>query len=423
MLIDMKKKLQKVKDTGFFHIMISNIIKNILAFISGIIIVRVIPKADYGIYSYANNIISYFMLFSGLGISSAVFQVCCERRKNGEIPQDIFGYGVTWGYLINCIIGFFIVIYSLYIHSDVTGADKYLIWMSFIPSVNIIFDFTTIYFRSKSDNKSYAYVYLVSAVSTFVFSIMGSLLFGIWGMIASNYLTPVVATIFARIKKRYKTSLIFRLGRKDSIDIWKLAITSMAANAISSVMYLIDISMIGLFLKDELAIASYKIATIIPTALVFLASTIVAYIYPYFAEHIDDIPWTKVMARKILLGCSGLFGIIAMLMFILAHPILTLVFGNQYSDAVGVFRILSISFFFQCAFRTIFGNLLVSQRKLKFNLIESILTGIINVVGDYFFIQRFKAEGVAMTTLLVMIFSGVLAMSYYFYSIHKKEKS
>lgn len=416
-------KIQKAKETGFFHIMISSIIKNILAFIAGIVIVRVISKSDYGIYSYANNIISYFTLFSGLGISSAVFQVCCERRKNGEIPNNIFEYGVTWGHIINAIIGIIIIIYSLFCPSGIYGAEKYLISMSFIPVVNIAFELTTIYFRSKSDNKNYAYVYLVSAVSTFVFSIIGSLIFGVWGMIISNYLTPVIAISFARIKKGYKPSFVVKIEKKDSIDIWKLAITSMTANAISSVMYLIDISMMGLYLKDELEIASYKVATTIPTALVFLATTLVSYVYPYFAEHINDIKWTKSMAKKLLLASCGVFGLISFLLFVLAYPIVTIIFGAQYADAVGVFRILSMSFFFQCTFRIISGNLLVSQRRLKFNLIEGVLTGIINIVGDYFLIQQFKAEGVAMATLIVMIFSGVLATSYYFYVLNKKEKS
>lgn len=419
----MRPKIIKAFNTGFFHIFSSSVLRNILAFFSGILLVRIIPKATYGTYSYANNIVSYFMLFSGLGMVSATFQVCCEKRKDGEIPYGIFNYGITWGYTINLILCLLLVAFSLLFSGNLIGAEKYLIWLSFLPVVNISYEFVTIYYRSKSDNKRYANIYLMSAILTFVLSIVGSLLFGVWGMIISNYLTPLITVLISHIHFGYKYSLRYRIEKEIEIDLWKLAITSMAANAVSNVMYLIDISMVGAFLKDGTQVASYKIATSIPSALYFLTSTIVAYIYPYFAEHKDDIGWTRDRAKQTLLGCCILFAVISCGLFVLSYPIITIVFGHQYSDAVPVFRILVVAFFFQSTFRGIFGNLLVSQRKLKFNLFESILTGIVNVIGDYILIQRYGAVGVAISTLIVMVFSGTLATSYYFYVIHKKQKN
>ena len=295
--------------------------------------------------------------------------------------------------------------------------------MSFIPVVNIAYEFATIYYRCQSDNKNYALLFLVSAGLTFIFSICGSLLFGIWGMIISNYLTPIFTFLFATIKKGYKYTISLNIKKSDKKDLWKLAITSMTINAITNTMYLIDISMIGMYLKDETQIATYKVATTIPTALVFLSSTIVAYVYPYFAEHINDMTWTKKMSKKLVIYNSMLFGTIAVILFVFANPIVQIVFGKQYSDVVGVFRILSISFFFQCSFRIVFGNLLVAQRKLKFNLIESILSGVVNIIGDYFFIQKYQAVGIAMSTLSVMIFSSFIVTIYYFYVLSKKGKN
>ena len=69
----MSKLLDKVKlafDTGFFHIMICNVVNNGFAFIAGVLLVRIVPKSQYGIYAYANNILSYFLLFSGFGMTS-----------------------------------------------------------------------------------------------------------------------------------------------------------------------------------------------------------------------------------------------------------------------------------------------------------------------------------------------------------------
>lgn len=420
-LVLIKNKIRKAVNTGFFHIFSSSVLRNILSFISGIVLVRIIPKAIYGTYSYANNVVSYFMLFSGLGIASATFQVCCEKRKDGNIPQELFNYGVSWGYSINVLLSLLIVVYSFVFTGNVSGAEEYLVFLSFLPVVNILYELLTLYYRSKSDNKRYAIINIISATLTFLLSIIGSLMFGVWGMIISNYLTPILTFVVARIRFGYNYNFKFRIDKKMEIDIWKLAITSMAANAVSGIMYMIDISMVGMFLKDGSQVASYKIAATIPSALYFLTSTIVTYIYPYFAEHKDDIEWTKYRAKQTLAGCSILFGIICFALFVFSYPIITIVFGNQYADAVPVFKILIIAFFFQSTFRGICGNLLVTQRKVKFNLFESVLTGIVNIIGDYILIQKYGAVGVSLSTLIVMVFSGTLATSYYFFVLNKKQ--
>ncbi len=422
----MGKLFDKIKmafDSGFFHIMASNVINNIFAFISGVLTVRIIPKDEYGIYAYANNTLSYFILFSGLGMTSAVFQVCCECRDKEEQAQNIFGYGFRCGYVVNILLSLVILGYSMLFHGSIQRASTYLAYMSFLPVVNITFEYITIFFRSRQDNKRYAYILIINSALICVCSILGAVLFGIYGIILTSYLVPVLCFVIAKMFLEYDIVLRGKqIAKKMKVDLWKMAITSMSSSAIFYLMYLIDISMVGIFMKDEKAIASYRIATTIPSALNFISVALITYVYPYFASHIDDIQWTKSMAKKLILGASVLFGMISFVMFASADVIVPLIFGAQYRDAVPVFRILTISFFFQATFRGIFNNLLVSQRKLTFNLVVSSLTGLVNIVADYILIRRFESVGVALATLIVMVFSGMLSMAYYVYAIGKKEK-
>ncbi len=422
----MSKLLDKVKlafDTGFFHIMICNVVNNGFAFIAGVLLLRIVPKSQYGIYAYANNILSYFLLFSGFGMTSAVFQVCCECRDKEEQAKSIFGYGFRCGYGVNVLLGLAILGYGVMSGGSIEGTGIYLVCMSFLPVVNITLEYITIYFRSRLDNKRYAYILMINSALVCVFSISGAVLFGVYGIILSNYLTPILCFFIAKFFLKYHVVLRGKqLARKIKADLWKMAITAMGSNAISSLMYLIDISMVGMFMKDEKAVASYKIATTIPTALNFVSVAVITYVYPYFASHIDDIKWTKRMAKKLILAACALFGVVSFGLFALADIIVPVIFGVQYQDAVPVFRILSVSLFFQSTFRSVFGNLLVTQRKLTFNLVESILTGIVNIVGDYILIRRYEAVGVAWATLVVMTFSGLLSVIYYLYTLWRKEK-
>ena len=76
MLSDIGKKF---KTTGFFSIVGAGTLNKIISFVTGIILVRILSKADYGAYSYALNIINFFVLLNGLGTSSCIVQLCVER--------------------------------------------------------------------------------------------------------------------------------------------------------------------------------------------------------------------------------------------------------------------------------------------------------------------------------------------------------
>ena len=97
------------------------------------------------------------------------------------------------------------------------------------------------------------------------------------------------------------------------------------------------------------------------------------------------------------------------MLVIMAPLIIRIVFGEQYMDSLAVFRILSISFFFSGTLSGISGNLLVTQRKLKFNFWRAFVMGIANAIGNVVFISLWGAVGAAISTITVSAISGMAA--------------
>ena len=71
--------ITKFKNTGIVHLFGSSVINKVLGFVSSFILVRLIPKADYGVYSNADNIISMFCIFEGLGMTTTWLQFGCTK--------------------------------------------------------------------------------------------------------------------------------------------------------------------------------------------------------------------------------------------------------------------------------------------------------------------------------------------------------
>ena len=79
-----------------------------------------------------------------------------------------------------------------------------------------------------------------------------------------------------------------------------------------------------------------------------------------------------------------------------------------------------MNYFISGTFRILSGNLLVTQRKLKFNLFVAIISSTTNIIADYLFIYCWGAIGAAYATVLVVIVSSILSTTYLVYTFNKK---
>ena len=205
------------------------------------------------------------------------------------------------------------------------------------------------------------------------------------------------------------------LEKKDKKALFSISIVSMCNNGLAQLMYLLDVFVLGIVAADESILASYKVATIIPSALTFIPLSLMTYLYPYFAEHRLDGKWCIRNYVRILIMLGSFNIMLSFVLFLMAPLIIDILYGNIYLDAVPIFRILSVNYFFSGTFRILSGNLIVTQRKLKFNLIVAIVSGIINIVTDFLFIQWWGAIGAAYATVVVVIVSSVMSTIYLLY--------
>ena len=80
-----KTKIEKLKKTGFFSIFIATVFSKVITLLGGIILVRILSKSDYGIYSYVHNCYSMLFLLNDFGIATAALQYLTENFSNQEI--------------------------------------------------------------------------------------------------------------------------------------------------------------------------------------------------------------------------------------------------------------------------------------------------------------------------------------------------
>lgn len=412
---------KKIKTTGFFDIFGSSIIVKVVGFLSSIILVRMVTKEEYGVFSYAWNIYSIIMLLSGFGALHAVLQIGSEDAQDDKLKAQIYQYAWNKGSLVNFFLGIAILLLGLFVPLEIGEASFLLCIMCLLPFIQYGSDYQTMYLRTERKNRQYGQANIVNVVLVLCFSIVGSLIWREKGFVFGRYVAYILLVIFGIIF--WKVPIAFRkvkLSEKAKKDFWYIALVSMLNGGLSQLLYLADVFLIGMIIPNESIIASYKVATTIPTALSFIPTALITYIFPYFTSHKDDGKWCM-KYYGIVTGIMAIFnGLVAITMFFGAEIIITLMFGSAYLDAVIPFRILSISYFFSGTFRSIAGNLLVTQRKLGFNTGVAIFSGILNIIADIFLILWQGSIGAAYATLSVVIFSSILNVFYLIFVFRKK---
>lgn len=406
----------KAKNTGFGHIFGANMINQIIGFASSFILIRVLPKNEYGIYSYAFNIYSFFALASGFGMESACLQVCSEKRLQSEKANAYMKFGILFGSGFNVVLGVIIGLCSFYMPLPLKGANSVLCLFAIMPLLTTMFNCIQIHFRYNLLNIEYSKCSVMNTALILMGSVVGAVLFKTSGLILFRELAMGLSICFAISIYKFPVKKVFRALRitiDEKKDMLKIALISMLNISTGQMLYLIDVFLLGLLISDELIVASYKTATIIPNALLFIPSALVVYIYPYFAQKNEDKKWVKEKFYMVLKYFAPINAVISIGLIVFAPLIIRIIFGGQYLDAVPAFRLLSLSYFFSATFKKVIGNLLVTQRKLKVNFWIGVMESVLNIITNWILIKFVGSIGAAITTLTISIISAIVISVYF----------
>ncbi len=411
--------LKRLFKTGFFHIFGAGSINRIFLALLSIVLVRILSQENFGIYSYAYNIASFFVLFNGLGAASAFLQIGSELHKDKHSSNSIFAYAYRMGICVDVALAIIIIAVGLFAPLAIQGSNSLLLLYCAYPLVTFLVEIKQCYLRVDLKNKDYALMTNIQTGLNVGLAILGAVLFQAIGLVIGQLLANVLSYLLMSVKYPFRNmELLKNITRAEKKDFWKIGAMSSFNNALSQALTLVGTFLVGLLLVDADLVAIYKASTTIPFALLFIPGALIIYLYPYFARHNKDREWTISHYAKLIGFGTLLMGIVTIGFIITTKPIVILVFGEQYLDSVLPMQILLIGFFINAAFRQPTGNLLVTQRKLVVNSIVGAISIAFNVVASLIFIPHYGVVGAAVVYDLTMLLGAVLSMPVYVRVIH-----
>ena len=413
---------------GLFHIFGSSVIVNVCHLLSSVLVVRFLPKLQYGNYVSANNLYSYLTVFIGMGFANAIIQYCSEQISL-EKKNSVYRFTFANGFIFNFVLTVIMVVASLIkAHSGNAETAKYLLLMCGYPFTSYVLTFFQSVLRIKLKNKSYATVNMISTVTQLVGNISFTYFFGVEGFIVSCYIAQIISACAAGVFLKKENFFIEvksyneKISQSYKFEIARYAFVTALTNFSSNVLVLLDVTCLDLIFSDSVVLADYHVAAVIPNACLFIPSGLIIYYYPQMvaarsAGWQEFKEYTKKLA-KIFIGVSFVVTVIG---FAFAPLAIKIVYGEKYMSAVPIMRVLMLNFFATASLRKLLGNIIAVLKRVEINLINSILSGIINIVLNIVLIKWIGVIGAAISTLTVTVFITLLEIVF-LYNEDKKQR-
>jgi PST family polysaccharide transporter len=399
-----RKKLTE----NFLSLSILHVMNYIFPLITVLYIIRVLGPAQFGLLSFAQAVINYFVIFTDYGFSlSATREIAIEnenKEKVGLLFWSTFWAKVFLGlisFLILILIISFIPRFSqnavLYLvcFGAVLGTILFPVWffqgmekMRYITIVNFIsrLVFTILIFfvvKTQADILKAAFLYSIGLLIGGIFSLII-----IFRDFKIKFLFPRLQEIYQRLKEG-----------------WHLFLTQSSITLYTTT----NTFLLGILTNNNTLVGYYSGTDKIIQAGIGLIGPISTTIFPYMSRTVRQSKKEAIKILKKLLKFMSLFGLCIFLgLFILAPWIVRIILGNQYTESIILLRILSVLPFIVginnvCGLQTLvtFGY---SKEYSKIFL----TAGILNIILALIAIPLFQDRGIAGVRVITETFVVVL---------------
>jgi O-antigen/teichoic acid export membrane protein len=347
-------------------------------FLSIMLLTRVIPKADFGMYALILVITHQFISFCGFGLETTLVKFISSdsKEENNNIFFNILKLRI---FSTLFFVAVFYFTYQLFIPYFDVRIISYTIFIIFI-----------FFFGSFTD---LMYMDLTNLIFIEMSTVMITLAFQL-------ALTPW-KTLSGQDGKGASTKKIINF----SIPIY-------FNNLFSSLYRRFNLIIIGAFLSP-IEVAYYDIGNKIPFALRKMFNSFILVFFPNLSNLLsrgDKVSGEKLINNTLSIISLVLFSMV-LIVYLFKSEIVTLVFSNQYADSALVFSLLMLNLAL-ATISTVLGysNLAAGYPKVPMKV--NIFASIISLGGAFIMVPEFGFIGAAYSLLIMNIFSQILYLLY-----------
>ena len=398
------------------YVLFSTMAARVLSFLGSWIALQLIEAKELGIILFAYGIVQFIIPIGGFGLHQSLIRYGALLKSEDE-KQQLFSYVLKKGIVASIAIILVLVGIGYFIPFQFDKTYVYFSILSLSILTVFILEIIKIQFRLQHKNRLYA-------ITEFWYNIiLTGLIFGLsylfqgMGYIIALIVSPVLTALFFIKKLNVKLHIKNNL-KITNLSFWKYGFFGGLSSVVTQLLILIDIILIGYLIDDPVAVTNYRYISIIPFSLLFLPRVFITTDFVTFTEKIHQKDYINRYIKNYML----FFGVVSILLLLFSYFFaeqILYIFGVEYMDYADSFLILIMGIVGIYIFRGLFGNLLSSIGKIELNYYIISIAIVINAISNYYLIPLYGIKGAAITSAILMWFTGILSWLSFLYFFRK----
>lgn len=357
---------------------------------------RVLGADGTGKVSFATSVVSYFIMFSQLGIPTYGIRTCASCRDNekelSKTVKELFNIG-----LISTIISY-IAFFLIFFLVPKFQEEKMLLLITsssiFLTTIGMDWFFQAVE-QYTYITKRNLFFKIVGVVSVFVMihKPQDYIIYGVI-MLISSYGPCVVNYFYA--KKLLDNSNSIRLEYRRHL---KPIVTFFALSIAVSIYSSMDSVMLG-FISGDTQVGYYNLGTKTKLILATMITSIGTVLLPRVAYYIgngENEKFKEVIKKSFSFVIISSLAVCAFFC-IMARDTVAVLGGNEFMEAVPCMRAITIAIIPLTLGNIACMQILAPLKKEKYTMYSTFCGACINLVMNFVLIPRFGALGAAIAT-------------------------
>lgn len=400
--------------SGIFYTAIAKYSNMFISLIVTGVLARLLSPKDFGVVAIATVIISFFGIFTDIGISPAIIQ---NKKLTQDDLTQIFSFTFWLGLIISFLFffsaGFIAGWYQspiLKILCQLLAANLFLSAIDIVPNALI------------EKHKEFKFIALRGFIIQLCTGTLGVSVALLGGGLYALIVSPIISAllVFFISFRRYPQHLKMTLGLESMGKIFSYSFYQFLFNLINYFSRNLDKLLIGKYLSLSLLGYYEKSYRLMMLPLQNITVVITPVIHPIFSEFQNDINYLAKSYEKIVRFLAFLGFPIGVLLFFIAKELTLIIFGNQWMPSIPIFQILCFSVGIQVVMSSS-GSIFQAAGFTKHLFICGLFSSIANVVGFLISIFLFRTlTSVAVSICITFLINFIQCYWFMYFFTFKR---
>ena len=414
---DIKEYIKGFIDRSGNYVFLSTLFSRGLSFLGSWIALQLIDHEELGVILFAFSIVQFIIPIGGFGLHQSLIRYGALLSSNEE-KQELFSYVLKKGIIASILIIFLLNVIGYFIPFQFDKTYGYFSFLTLTILTIFILEIIKIQFRLQHKNKLYAISEFWYNAILVILIFLLSYYFDGFGYVVALIISPLITVLF------FSKKLNIKLTSTNNLTItnfyfWRHGFLGGISNVVTQLLILVDIILIGHLMDDPIQVTNYRYISIIPFSLLFLPRVFITTDFVTFTEKIADRQYIMKYIKNYVLFFTIISIIILVGSYLFASEILS-IFGEEYMMYSDSFFILIIGIIGIFLLRGVYGNLLASIGRIEVNYYIISIALLINIISNQYLIPIYGIKGAAITSAILMWFTGILSWLCFAYLYRKK---